>query len=125
MSHPDPNGPPDLTPIQVGEVWENPVTRERATILELPFKNPEGRVTAELTALAGARVMGEHRHPALVERFTVLEGELTLKLDGQTSILREGESAVVEAGAWHDWWNASDRDARVRWRSPPASASHT
>jgi hypothetical protein len=21
---------------------------------------------------------------------------------------------VIEAGAWHDWWNASDRDARVR-----------
>jgi quercetin dioxygenase-like cupin family protein len=114
MSHPDPDSPPDLTPIQVGEVWENPVTRERATILELPFDNPEGRVAAELTALAGARVMGEHRHPALVERFTVLEGELTLKLDGRTSVLREGESAVVEPGVWHDWWNASDRDARVR-----------
>ena len=34
----------------VGEVWENPVTRERATILELPYKNAEGRATAELTA---------------------------------------------------------------------------
>jgi quercetin dioxygenase-like cupin family protein len=114
MSHPDPNGPPDLTPIQVGEVWENPVTRERATILELPHKNPEGRASIELTALAGARVVGEHRHPAIVERFTVLEGELTAKLDGQTSILREGESAVIEAGVWHDWWNAGARDARAR-----------
>jgi quercetin dioxygenase-like cupin family protein len=114
VSHPDPDGPPGLTPIQVGEVWENPATGERATILELPFKNAEGRTTAELTALVGARVVGEHRHPALVERFTVLEGELTLKLDGQTSVLREGESAVVEAGVWHDWWNASDRDARAR-----------
>ena len=114
MSHPDPHGAPDLTPIQVGEVWENPVTRERATILELPPENPEGRANAELTALVGARVVGEHRHPAIVERFTALEGELTLKLDGQTSILREGESAVIEAGVWHDWWNASDRDARAR-----------
>ncbi len=114
MSHPDPSAPPDLTPIRVGEVWENPVTGERATILELPDENPEGRVTAELTALVGARVMGEHRHPALVERFTVLEGELTLKLDGETRILGEGETAVVEAGVWHDWWNASDRNAGVR-----------
>ena len=114
MSHPDPNGPPDLTPIQVGEVWENPVTGERATILELPYTNPEGRAVAELTALVGARVVGEHRHPAIVERFTVLEGELTVKRDGQTSILREGETAVIEPGVWHDWWNASDRDARVR-----------
>jgi quercetin dioxygenase-like cupin family protein len=114
MSHPDPNGPPDLTPIQVGEVWENPVTRERATILELPNKNPEGRATAELTALVGARVVGEHLHPAIVERFTVLEGELTLKLDGETRVLREGESAMIEAGVWHDWWNAGDQNARAR-----------
>ena len=114
MSHPDPDGPADLTPIEVGEVWENPVTGERATILELPYKNPEGRATAELTALVGARVVGEHLHPALVERFTVLEGELTLKLDGQTQVLREGESAVIEAGVWHDWWNAADRNARAR-----------
>jgi quercetin dioxygenase-like cupin family protein len=90
------------------------VTRERATILELPHRNPEGRVVAELTALVGARVVGEHYHPALVERFTVLEGELTVKRDGQTTILREGETAVVEPGVWHDWWNAGDRDARVR-----------
>ena len=113
-SHPDPHGAPDLTPIQVGEVWENPVTGERATILELPDANPEGRATAELTALVGARVVGEHYHPALVERFTVLEGELTLKRDGETTVLREGESAVIEAGVWHDWWNASDRNARAR-----------
>jgi mannose-6-phosphate isomerase-like protein (cupin superfamily) len=114
MSHPDPHGPPDRTPIKVGEVWENPVTGERATILERPWDNPAGRGIAELTALVGARVMGEHRHPALVERFTVLEGELTVKRDGQTSILRRGEMAVIEPGVWHDWWNAGDRDARVR-----------
>jgi len=115
MSHPDPHGPADRSPIQVGEIWENPVTRERARILELPYKNPEGRATAELTALVGARVVGEHRHPALVERFTVLEGALTVKLAGQTTVLREGKTTVVEPGVWHDWWNASDRqDARVR-----------
>ena len=82
MSHPDPYAPPDRTPIQIGEVWENPRTGERATIVELPDQNPERRVTAELLALVGARVVGEHRHPALVERFTVLEGELTMKRGG-------------------------------------------
>ena len=114
MSHPDPNGPPDRRPIEVGEIWENPVTGERAVILERPWDNPAGRATGELTALVGARVMGEHRHPALVEQFTVLEGELTVKRSEHTSILRVGETAVIEPGVWHDWWNASDRDARVR-----------
>jgi hypothetical protein len=64
MSHPDPNGAPDRRPIKVGEVWENPVTGERSVILERPWDNPASRVTGELTALVGARVMGEHRHPA-------------------------------------------------------------
>lgn len=114
MSHPDPNGAPDLTPVQIGEIWTNPVTRERSTILELPHENAEGRATAELTALAGARVAGEHRHPGILERFTALEGELTVKRDGQTSVLCEGETATIEPDVWHDWWNASDFDARVR-----------
>jgi len=114
MRHPDPDGPPDRRPIQVGEIWKNPVTGERATILERPWDNPAGRATAEMTAPVGARVVGEHRHPALVEQFTALKGELTMKLNGQTSILRQGETAVIEAGVWHDWWNASRRDARVR-----------
>ena len=114
MAHPDPNGPADLTPLRVGEVFENPATRERATVLELPWANPEGRAAAELTALVGARVVGEHRHPALVERFTVVEGELTVRRDGQTTILHQGETASIEPGVWHDWWNASDHDALVR-----------
>src|SRR5215472_4521457 len=114
MSHPEPQGPPDRRTIEVGEVWENPVTGERALILERPWDNPAGRGTAELTALVGARVMGEHRHPALVERFTAIEGELTVKRNGQTSILRQGETAVIEAGVWHDFWNATNHNARVR-----------
>jgi quercetin dioxygenase-like cupin family protein len=119
VSHPDPTGAPDLTPIEVGNSLENPVTRERATILEIPWQNADGRATGELTALAGARVAGEHLHPAMVERFTVLEGELTLKRDKVTSVLGEGESAVIEPGLWHDWWNAGDRDARVRVEATP------
>ena len=114
MRHPDPNGLPDRRPVEIGEVWENPVTGERATILERSWDNPEGRVTSELTALVGARVVGEHRHPTLVEKFTVLEGELTVKRDGQLSILHQGETAVIKPGVWHDWWNATNRNARVR-----------
>jgi quercetin dioxygenase-like cupin family protein len=114
VSHPDPSAPRDLRPIEAGEVLENPVTRERATILELPWQNPEGRAVAEMTALVGARVVGEHLHPALHETFSVLEGELTVVRDGQRSTLRAGESADIEPGVWHDWFNAADVNAVVR-----------
>lgn len=114
MSHPDLSAPPDLRPIEPGEVLENPVTRERATIIELPWQNAEGRAVAEMTALPGARVVGEHLHPAIHESFSVIRGELTVVRDGQRSTLRAGEAADVEPGVWHDWFNAADVDAVVR-----------
>ena len=121
MSHPDPNGPADLTPIELGEVWENPVTGERATILELPHENLAGRCVVEMTALARSRAGGEHRHPAAVERFTVLEGDLRVKRDGQMIVLGEGETATADAGVWHDWWNEGDRDGRIRAEITPGA----
>ena len=114
MSHPDPSAEPDRRPIEVGEVWENPVTGEYAKILEQPWANPDGRGTAELRAVPGARVAGEHFHPALQERFTVHEGELTVLRDRQRSTLGSGETAEVRPGVWHDWWNEGEVDAIVR-----------
>jgi mannose-6-phosphate isomerase-like protein (cupin superfamily) len=114
VSHPDPSAAPDLRPIELGEALENPVTRERAVILELPWQNADGRAVAEMTALPGARVVGEHLHPAIHERFSVLEGELTVVRDGQRSTLRAGESAEIEPGVWHDWFNRGTVDAVVR-----------
>jgi quercetin dioxygenase-like cupin family protein len=113
MSHPDLLAPPDTRPIELGEVWENPVTLERAVIVDLPWLNDEGRLVVDLTALPGARVVGEHFHPAQVERFSVQEGELTMLRDGRKSVLRAGQGAKIEPGVWHDWWNEGDVDAIV------------
>jgi quercetin dioxygenase-like cupin family protein len=114
MSHPDPVGPPDTRPIEPGEVWVNPVTLERAIVVELPWSNDEGRVIADVTALPGARVAGEHLHPALLEVFSVQQGELTVMRDGRKSVLRAGDRVEIEPGVWHDWWNEGDVDAIVR-----------
>jgi mannose-6-phosphate isomerase-like protein (cupin superfamily) len=114
MSHPDPAAPPDTRPIEPGEAWDNPVTLERGVIVELPWMNDAGRAVADLTALPGARVAGEHMHPALSESFSVREGELTVLRDGRKSVLRAGERAEIEPGVWHDWWNEGAVDALVR-----------
>jgi quercetin dioxygenase-like cupin family protein len=114
MSHPDPAAPPDTRPIEPGEVWENPVTLERGVLVELPWCNDQGRAVADLTALPGARVAGEHLHPALRESFSVQTGELTVVRDGTKSVLRAGERAEIDPGVWHDWWNEGHTDAIVR-----------
>lgn len=91
MSHPDPGAAPDTRPLEPGEVWENPVTLERAVLVEAPWWNDAGRGVADLTALPGARVVGEHLHPGLHESFSVREGELTVLRDGQRSVARGGD----------------------------------
>jgi hypothetical protein len=70
VSHPDPSASADRPPIEPGEVWENPVTGERAVVIDLPWQNPEGRAVAELTALPGARVVGEHLRSVYFHIFT-------------------------------------------------------
>ncbi|MGA2010272.1 MAG: cupin domain-containing protein [Solirubrobacteraceae bacterium] len=114
MSHPDPAAAPDTRPLEPGEVWENPVTLERAVLVEAPWWNAAGRGVADLTALPGARVVGEHLHPALHESFSVREGELTVLRDGQRSVVHAGERVDIEPGVWHDWWNAGRQDAIAR-----------
>ncbi len=42
-----------------------------------------------------------------------------MKINGKTSILHRGESAVVEANVWHDWWNETSRDVHVRLEVTP------
>ena len=83
-------------------------------VVELPWQNPDGRGVAELTALPGARVAGEHLHHSVHEHFSVLSGELTVMRDGRRSTLRAGEGAHIEPGVWHDWWNEAREDAVVR-----------
>lgn len=96
-----------------GDVFENPRTGERAVVLVPPDQNPDRRLVAHLIVAPGGRVLGEHRHPTIRERFSVVSGLLGVRRDGATSTLRPGESADIPAGAAHDWWNAGPDEANV------------
>src|SRR5467141_1066138 len=73
-------------------------SRYKGTLLERPWDNPASRVTGELTALVGARVMGEHRHPAVVEQFTVLEGALSILRFGGRDGIRTHDLLIANSG---------------------------
>jgi quercetin dioxygenase-like cupin family protein len=103
-----------MAELQRGWVSENPVTGERAITLEAPGDNPERRLVAELHLTPEAAVAGEHFHPAIDERFEVIDGRLGVKLDGESSELGPGESASIPAGRWHDWWNVAEEGSVVR-----------
>ena len=96
-----------------GQVFENPVTGERAIVITDPLDHPEGVLVAELHVAPGGRVAGAHRHPGLVERFQVVRGQVTYLIDDREAPLGPGGSAEVPAGVVHDWWQTGDAEAVV------------
>src|SRR5690606_20715607 len=68
----------------------------------------------------GAR---EERHRHLLSRqfFRVLSGELTLEVDGERMVLREGEGLEIPPGAAHQALNTGDIDTRFLVISTPPS----
>jgi quercetin dioxygenase-like cupin family protein len=97
-----------------GDVYENKITREYAVVLRGTEDRGGRPMIVHLTARPGAAVVGEHVHPNLRERFTVVSGRLEAKVAGTLYRLGAGQSIMIEPGVAHDWWNPSDsEDAHV------------
>jgi len=98
---------------RAGDVLHNPVTGERA-VVRLGADDTGGAYTCcDLWVVPGGAVASEHLHPSMRERFTVLEGELTVLLDGEETVATAGTVVEVLPGTRHDWRNPSDREAHV------------
>jgi len=68
----------------------------------------------------GAQGPPEHVHPSYAERFEVVEGELTVELDGEPQVLDAGEQVTVEAGQRHTFRNDSEEYASFTLEARPA-----
>jgi quercetin dioxygenase-like cupin family protein len=98
---------------RIGEVLENPVTGERAVIRITPLPSNGYALVADLYVRPGGAVTGEHIHPGLTETFTVINGQLGIRIDGQETTAGPGDRTHITPGRSHDWWNAGDTEARV------------
>lgn len=61
-----------------------------------------------------------HSHPAQEELFEVLQGQLTVRLNGELRQLRAGEQLRIGPGQVHSMWNAAEERAIARWTTRPA-----
>jgi len=98
------------------ELLENPITGEQLRVLE---STPElFRVRYSLRP--HGEIAGAHFHPGKRQKVTVLSGEMHLRIDGQTYVVRAGESATVAPGAHHFQWNPTDVEVvAIEEISPP------
>ena len=104
-----------------GDVIENPVTGERGVVRLGTVETAGARAVVDLYVRPGGAVVGEHWHPDMDERFTVLRGRVGFRLGGQERTAEPGSEIHVPAGVRHDWWNAGDEEALVRVDIRPAA----
>ena len=106
---------------KAGDFFQNPVTGEAAIVRFGTEESGGELMVADLYIAPGGAVMGEHYHPAIEERFTLIRGELGVRLSGRATKARPGVMLLVPPGVPHDWWNAGDEDAVVRVEMRPAA----
>lgn len=61
-----------------------------------------------------------HYHPSQEEFFTVLEGEISVRLNEVVRILKQGDKLHIKKKQVHAMWNHSGKVARVNWKVMPA-----
>jgi len=81
--------------LKAGEVYENPVTGERAIIRIGTDTTGSERLVVDLYIQPGGAVMGEHFHPAIEERFTLLRGQVGFRLAGRVAIAEPGVGLIA------------------------------
>ena len=106
---------------RAGDVVWNPLTGEKALLVESAEETAGARIVADFAVEEGGFVPGgEHVHDNCSEHFEVLDGRITFLVNGEERTLERGEQLTVPPGTWHRWWNAGEGEVRTRVRIEPA-----
>jgi quercetin dioxygenase-like cupin family protein len=106
--------------IHAGDVIENPVTGERIVFHQTSRETNGEAVVFETFVEPDGFVAAAHVHPKQEERFEIVAGTLGLRVGGQETVARPGETLTVPAGTRHRFWNAGDGEVRFRCEVRPA-----
>ena len=100
---------------RAGETIEHPLTGERITFVDLG----DPLVLESVWTRAGHRA-AEHVHPAMEERFDVLEGVAAFRVAGREQTVGAGGTVVVPPGTPHEAWSPGEVPVRLRMTFTPA-----
>ena len=107
--------------MRAGDALWNPLTGEKAVLLAGSDDTGGEHLLVDFAVEAGGFVPGgEHVHDHQRETFEVREGVMGLRIDGEERKVGAGETAVVEPGTRHEWWNAGPGEIRITARVEPA-----
>jgi mannose-6-phosphate isomerase-like protein (cupin superfamily) len=104
-----------------GDVFDNPVTGERATI-RLGTRETRGdRLVVDLELRGAGFGSPLHLHPSIHERLRVVSGSVGISIDGIVSVAELDKTIEIPPGVPHRFWNAGIVEAKLIMDIRPAN----
>jgi mannose-6-phosphate isomerase-like protein (cupin superfamily) len=94
---------------------EDPLFRQRYR-----FNRDGGVLRIEIRTEPGGGVLADHVHPQLEERYQVLDGEVTFRVDGKPVVAGPGAKVVVAPGVRHSFQNTGTDISHLEVEADPA-----
>jgi quercetin dioxygenase-like cupin family protein len=82
-------------------------------------RSEPGMLEVEGSWAPGGRPPPKHFHPDQDEKFRVITGTLSARVDGTEHQLGQGDALEIPAGAVHQMWNQGEVEARASWQTLP------
>lgn len=105
---------------QPGETYISPTTKSQMTFVVTTEQSAGERIVVEFENQPDDIGPPRHLHPHQQEEYRVIDGELTIEMDGDEQVLGAGESIVVPPGTPHTFHNAGTRPVRFTSEHTPA-----
>jgi mannose-6-phosphate isomerase-like protein (cupin superfamily) len=104
-----------------GDVFDNPVTGERATI-RLGTRETRGdRLVVDLELRGAGFGSPLHLHPSIHERLRVVSGSVGVSIAGIVSVAELDKTIEIPPGVPHQFWNAGIVEAKLIMDIRPAN----
>jgi mannose-6-phosphate isomerase-like protein (cupin superfamily) len=94
---------------------EDPLFRQRYR-----FSREADVLRIEIRTEPGGGVLADHVHPRLEERYKVIAGEVTFRLDRKPVVAGPGTNIVVPAGVRHSFTNTGTNASHLEVEAEPA-----
>lgn len=103
-----------------GKVVENKFVGQKLSFIRTSTDTNGELLEIESTYLTKSKEPPAHYHPVQEEWFEVLEGELSIRLDGRILKLSMGDKIHIPKNQVHSMWNNSANKTVVNWITKPA-----
>jgi quercetin dioxygenase-like cupin family protein len=99
--------------IRPGDRIENPAMGAWMEFRDTAASTGGKVVRMEFSLAPGGEIAGEHMHPFQRERFEVLSGRMTGRVNGVDASVEAGGTSEMPPGVPHFWRNGGEEEARL------------